>query len=106
MKFSIVDPAFMINQRKRYQYIVLLIINHFAKKYAAEKRLRIDIGALKGAIKNNAIEHISWVKTNEQLTDSLTKSGASSVTLVNVLREGEFGPAVIAYLFSISKDPE
>ena len=77
-----------------------------SNKYAAEKRLRIDIGALKEAIKNNAIEHISWVKTNEQLADSLTKSGASSVPLVNLLREGEFVPAVTAYLFSISKDPE
>ena len=54
-------------------------------------------------IKNNDIEHISWVKTNEQLADGLTKSGASSVPLVNLLREGEFDPAVTAYLFSISK---
>ena len=29
----------------------------------------------KEAIKNNNIEHISWVKTNEQLADSLTNSG-------------------------------
>ena len=38
----------------------------------------------KEAIKNNNIEHISWVKTNEQLADSLTNSGgggSSSVPL-------------------------
>ena len=74
-----------------------------SNKYVTEKRLRIDIGALKEAIKNNDIEHISWVKTNEQLADSLAKFGAS---LVNLLREGEFDPAVTAYLFSISKSLE
>ena len=46
------------------------------------------------------------MKTNEQLADSLTKSGTSSVPLVNLLCEGEFGPAVTAYLFNISKGPE
>ena len=33
-----------------------------SNKYVTEKRLRIDIGALKEAIKNNDIKHISWVK--------------------------------------------
>ena len=49
---------------------------------------------------------ISWVKTNEQLADSLTKFGGSSVPLVYLLHEGELDPAVTAYLFSISKRPE
>ena len=66
----------------------------------------IDIGILKEAIKNNDNEHISWVKSNEKLADSLTKSGVSSVPLVNLLREGKFGHTVTAYLFSISKHPE
>ena len=66
----------------------------------------IDIGILKEAIKNNDNEHISWVKSNEKLADSLTKSGVSSVPLVNLLQEGKFGPTVTAYLFSISKHPE
>ena len=71
-----------------------------------KKHLWIDIGALKEAIENKDIEHISWVKTNEQLADSLTKSGVSSVPLVNFFCEEEFGPAVTAYLFIISKGLE
>ena len=74
--------------------------------YVTEKRWRIDIGTLKEAIKNNDIEHISWVKTNEQPVDSLNKSGAALVPLLNLLCEGEFDPAVTTYLFSISKGPE
>ena len=35
-----------------------------SNKYVSEKRLRIDIGALKELIKKNNIEHI-WVKTNK-----------------------------------------
>ena len=46
------------------------------------------------------------MKKTEQLADSLTKSGASPVPLVNLLSEGEFGPAVTAYLLSISKGAE
>ena len=46
------------------------------------------------------------MKRNEQLADNLTKSGASSVPLVDLLQEGEFGPAVTAYLLNISKGPE
>ena len=46
------------------------------------------------------------MKTNEQLVENLMKSRASSVPLVNFLSEGEFGPAVTAYLFSISKFPQ
>ena len=98
----------MINQSKRYPIHCItdnrsLCDALASNKYVTEKRLRIDIGALKEAIKNNDIEHISWVKTNEQLADSLAKFGAS---LVNLLREGEFDPAVTAYLFSISKGLE
>ena len=77
-----------------------------SNKYKTEKHLWIDIGTLKEAMNNNVIEHISWGKTNEQLADSLTKSGASSVPLVNLLHEEKFGPAVTAYLFNISKGPE
>ena len=40
------------------------------------------------------------------LPNSLTKSGASSAPLVNLLHEGKFDPAVTTYLFSISKAPE
>ena len=47
------------------------------------------------------ILQISWVKMNEQLADSLNKSGATSVPLVNLLCEEEFSPAVATYLFNI-----
>ena len=56
-----------------------------SNKYVTEKRFRTDIGALKEVINNNDIEHTSWIKTNEQLADTLTKSWASSAPLVKLL---------------------
>ena len=70
-------------------------------KYITEKRSQIDIGALKEAIKNNNIEHISWVKTNEQLADSLTKYEASSVPLVNTCYMKENLVLLLQHIFSI-----
>ena len=73
--------------------------------YVTEKCLQIDISALKEAIKNNDIDHILRVKTNGQLADSLNKSGASSIPLVNLLREVEFGAGVNSIFIQYFKGP-
>ena len=42
-----------------------------------KKPLCIDIGALKEIIFNKAIESITWIKSAQQIADSLTKHGAN-----------------------------
>lgn len=59
-----------------------------SSKYCSDKRLRIDIGALKQLIANKDVVKIHWVKTDEQLADTLTKNGLSSHKLVNTLKTG------------------
>ena len=58
-----------------------------SKKVVSEKRLRIDIAALKESIDENNITKITWVNAEKQLADCLTKEGASSYKLVDVLKE-------------------
>ena len=77
-----------------------------SNKYKTEKHLWIDIGTLKEAMNNNVIEHISWGKTNEQLADSLTKSGASSVPLVNLLHEKKIWSCCHSIFTQYFKGPE
>ena len=61
-----------------------------SSKYVTDKCLRIDIGALKEIISNKQIENIIWIKSAHQIADSLTKHGANSLPLINVLQEGHF----------------
>ena len=55
-------------------------------KNVTEKRLRVDIGAVKEALSRNDIHKISWVSSEKQLADCLTKHGASNVKLMQALR--------------------
>ena len=59
-------------------------------KSTEEKRLRVDIAAIKEAIENKEIK-IKWVEKHFQLADVLTKQGADSSLLVHVLRTGHLG---------------
>ena len=59
-----------------------------SSKPVTDKRLRIDISALKEAIKQYKIKY-QWVPTNLQLADCLTKHGASSLKLTSTLRNGK-----------------
>ena len=56
-------------------------------KSTEEKRLRVDIAAIKEAIENKEIE-IKWVEKQYQLADVFTKQGADSSLLLHVLRTG------------------
>lgn len=60
-----------------------------SKKVVTEKRLRIDIAALKESIENGSITSVTWVNTNEQLADCLTKEGASPHKLIDVLKSNK-----------------
>ena len=54
----------------------------------AEKRLRIELSGIKELIENGQIHNIQWLETKKQLADCLTKKGASSMELRNVLQQG------------------
>ena len=58
-------------------------------KYVSDKRLRIDIGALKQLLKNKDVNKVTWVNTEQQLADVLTKKGVSPTKLMNTLKRGE-----------------
>ena len=50
-----------------------------------DKRLRIDIAILKQMILRKEVSKINWIHKESQLADCLTKSGASTKELINVL---------------------
>ena len=58
----------------------------YSKKFVTEKRLRIDIAAVKESLINGNISKITWVNANKQLADCLTKEGAPSYKLIEVLQ--------------------
>ena len=61
-----------------------------SRKVVTEKRLRIDIAALKESLDQGNITNITWVSTDKQLADCLTKEGASSHKLIDVLKTNVF----------------
>ena len=50
-----------------------------------EKRLRVDIAAIREEIRNRTIL-VDWIPNTEQLADVLTKQGANRIKLINVLK--------------------
>ena len=59
-----------------------------SSKYVTDRRLRIDIGALKELIRDDNVEEIKWVDNKNQLADALTKKGSSVHKLISVLEKG------------------
>ena len=55
-----------------------------------DKRLRIDIGALKESLKKKELNAVKWCPGDQQLADCLTKKGASDAKLRCVLETGLF----------------
>ena len=55
-------------------------------KTVTERRLRVDINAVKEALHKNDIHKVSWVKSQSQLADCLTKHGANNEKLLQTLR--------------------
>ena len=58
-----------------------------SSKYITDKRLRIDIGALKEILLNKEIESITWIKSSPQIVDSLTKHVANSLPLIRCYKK-------------------
>ena len=57
--------------------------------YVSDKRLRIDIGALKEMLHKKEIDNIHWVERECQLADSLTKIGGDDLPIINTLIYGK-----------------
>jgi len=53
-----------------------------------DKRLRLDISAIQQAVERKEITQVKWCPGEHQLANCLTKKGASSAKLLNVLRTG------------------
>ena len=53
-------------------------------KIVSDKRLRVDIARLREMVAEGEI-NVSWVEGREQLADALTKRGASTARLLDVL---------------------
>ena len=56
-------------------------------KTIEDKRLKIDIGILREMLHNQEISSIEWIDSDRQLTDPLTKGGASTNKLVEACTE-------------------
>ena len=68
-----------------------LVQNVHSTTQVSEKRLRIEIGAIYVMLRDNEMS-IKWVESSRQLADSLTKRGASSSKLNQVLVSGRLRP--------------
>ena len=60
-------------------------------KLVDDKRLRIDIGAIKQSLEKKEISAIRWCPGNYQLADCMTKRGVSSCNLLTILHNGTLG---------------
>ena len=61
--------------------------NVFSVKNVAEKRLRIDIAAIKELVAEEKLK-LKWVETKCQLADGLTKKGVNPNRISNVFKTG------------------
>ena len=58
-------------------------------KAVIEKRLRIEMAAIKEALERKIVNEVVWVSTENQLADALTKKGASPLRLLSALEKGK-----------------
>ena len=56
--------------------------------HVQEKRLRIEISAIKELISSHQIRAVHWSPTKTQLADCLTKHGASPLAMLRMLEAG------------------
>ena len=56
-------------------------------KNVNEKRLQMDMAALKEYISTDEITEIKWIKLSDQLADKSTKQSANTPHLINALSD-------------------
>ena len=57
----------------------------YSTKEVTEKRLKIELCAIREALEKREIESVVWINTKDQLADCLTKEGASREKLYDAL---------------------
>ena len=63
------------------------LIDHLATSHVIQdSRLRVDVARIREMIQLKEV-HVEWRSKDEQLADPLTKAGASSAKLLEVLRK-------------------
>ena len=67
-------------------------------KNVDDKGLRIPIACLRQRVRGNEMT-VRWIPTNSQLADCLTKAGAPTTGLRNVLSTGTFDEDLMGYVF-------
>ena len=60
----------------------------YSTKQIDDKRLRLDICAVKQYIENGEVASVRWCPGKSQLADSMTKKGASNASLLSILQTG------------------
>lgn len=65
-----------------------LVENVRSTKSVSEKKLRIDIAAIKEMLERGELKSVSWVESKAQLADALTKRGVSSQNLKKIIVSG------------------
>ena len=65
-----------------------LINNLVSSRIVSDRRLRVDIARIKEMVERNEI-NVHWIIGKNQLADALTKRGASTESLLNVLSKNE-----------------
>ena len=66
-----------------------LFENIHSTKNVGEKRLRIDLAALKEMIEKKEISRVKWVNTSHQLSDCFTKGTVCTKMLMNIIETGK-----------------
>ena len=51
-----------------------------------DKRLRVDIASIREMLEKEELKKVTWIGTESQLADSLTKKGASCDKLLEVIK--------------------
>ena len=62
----------------------------YSSKQMLKGRMLIDMGVIKDMVDTREVESVQWIDKNYQLADALTKTGASTKSLLYVLNTGHF----------------
>ncbi|CAG2208259.1 unnamed protein product [Mytilus edulis] len=60
----------------------------YSDKPVGEKRLRVEINAIKQLLQGGELKKVKWIQTNEQIANVLTKHGASGQDILCCFEKG------------------
>ncbi|VDI23145.1 Hypothetical predicted protein [Mytilus galloprovincialis] len=60
----------------------------YSDKPVGEKRLRVEINAIKQLLQGGELKKVNWIQTNEQIANVLTKHGASGQDILRCFEKG------------------